>query len=209
MLGIEKAEQQRHGDGLGSCVPNLSDQPFDGSVRERHDNLPVGADALLDLEPAMPRHQRRRRILKKVVEIGAGGAAQLEDVAESGCGDHYGAGTLFLEECVGYHGGRVGQKRDVRRPDAIALDRRIECGEHAAGEVPGCGESLGGTNPPAIVIDDRHVGEGAADIDTDTPPHGSGTPSSGTSLRMIVAFGRCSWMRGGANEIARNVKSSP
>ena len=56
--------------------------------------------------------------------LGAGGAAQLQHIAEAARGDERGAGAFLFQDCVGNGGCGVRQQPDgsVRVPDAL-VDR--------------------------------------------------------------------------------------
>ena len=107
VVGIEEAEEQRDGDGLDARRLQFSDQSVDLQFGERRDDGAVGADTLGDLEAAPARDERGRRILEQVVEVGAGGAPELQNVAEAAGGDERRAGALLLQDGVGDDGGGV------------------------------------------------------------------------------------------------------
>ena len=115
----------------------------DLGLGQRRDDRAVGADALGDLEAAVARNERRRRVLEQVVEVGAGRAAQLQHVAEAARGDERGARALLLEDGVGDDGGGMRQQADVGGGHAVALHGGLQRGEHALGQVARRGRHLG------------------------------------------------------------------
>ena len=100
----------------------------------------LGVDPFGDLEAPAARHQHRGRVLQQVVEIGARGTAQFQQVAKAARGDEAGAGALVLQQRVGHHGGGVRQQRHVGGVDARWRP--------APG---GCRRSPPGRNPAGVV----------------------------------------------------------
>ena len=168
---IEKAEQQRDRDGLHILGADIGDQRVDLAGRQGRDDGAIGTDPPGDLETAAAGNEGGGRILEEVVEVGARGAAQLQHVAKAAGAHEGGAGALVLEQRVGDDGGRMGQQRNVARLDSVSPHGHLECRQDALGEIAGCCRCLGHADAPRPLVDQRHVREGAADIDADAPAH--------------------------------------
>ena len=93
---VEEREQTRHRDRIEPGVPDPGDHRINVGFLERGDHVSLRIDALGDLVTPASRHQHRRRVLKQVVKIGAGGSAQFEHVAEPPCRHKSGPGALLL-----------------------------------------------------------------------------------------------------------------
>src|SRR5262249_18217382 len=117
------------------------------------------------------RDQRRRRILKEVIEVRARRTPQLQHVAKAARRDQRGARAGSLENGVGHYGGRMREQGHLGRRQPIASHRHVEGAEHAFGEVARGRRHLGHADLPARVVDESHVRECPADIDPYAPSH--------------------------------------
>ena len=105
---VEEREHQAHRDGLHSLeTANRVDERVDFGLVESGDDLALGIDSLVDLEPPAARNEHRRRVLEQIVEIRAGGTPDLEDVAKSTSGDKRHVRALRFQKGVGDDGGGV------------------------------------------------------------------------------------------------------
>ena len=154
-----------------TAFPQLRDQTVDLTFVERRDDSSISADALGDLEPMPAWDQRGGSVLEQIVEIGPCRAPQLQHVPEAARGDECSAGALLLEDRVGNDRGRMRQQPDVGSGDAVALHSVIERRQHALGQVARRGRHLGDADGSARIVDQRHVRERAADVDTYPPGH--------------------------------------
>ena len=186
VLGVEEAEEQGDGHGLDARGLDCRDQAVDLGLGQRRDDLAVGADALADLEAAAARDESAGRILEQVVEVAAGGAPQLQDVAEAARGDERGARAVLRQDGVGDDRGGMREQHHLGRLQAVALHGAGEPGEHALGEVARRGRHLGDADRPARIVDQRHIRERAADVDPNPPSHVEFCPQlPGAKLKQI------------------------
>ncbi len=147
VLRVTEREQEADGDGIGV-------DPVE-RLQVEWDKLPVGSHPLPHARTALERDERRRMIDARAVEIGAGLAAQVEQVFEARCRHERGRRAAPLEERVRRDRGPVREAVDLVCPDE--LGRR----EH------GLLLSLRGRylrSPHDSVGDENRVGEGAADV---------------------------------------------
>ena len=184
VVGVEKAKEKGDGHGLHARFLQLGNQGVDLILGKRCDDGAVGADALGDLETVAARDQHGRRVLEKVVEIGAGGSAQFQDVAEAARGDKGGARALLLENGVGDNGSGVREQADIVRRHPVLLHRHLECGEYALGQIARGARHLGDADSTGCFVDQGNVGKGATDVDADAPGHGSGHRRNGCVDRL-------------------------
>ena len=98
------------------------------------------------------------------VELGAGLAAELDDVGEAGGRDQRGAGAAALEQGVRCDGHPVGEAADVGSLGAGPVEHGVDGRHHAVGLVGRRRRRLG-CEQLAVAGEDHRVGEGAADVD--------------------------------------------
>ncbi len=168
---VKEREHERYGDGLQIGVADRLDQRGEFIVGQGGDDGALGVDALGDFVTEAARYQHVGRVLQQIVEIGAGGAAQLQQVAEAARGDEAGAGAVFFQQRVGHHGGGVGQQRHVGRIDRIGVECLANASDDGLAEIRWCGGDFCDLDASAGFIDQGDVGEGAADVDADAPRH--------------------------------------
>ena len=121
----------------------------------------AGARHLLrDLDPAGARNEGRRFADEGIADRRPRPVAYLQDVAEALCGDQARLGPLALDQGIDHHCGAVDHERAVAHGDPRRFNER----EGARGGIVGGGEALMGKNLTPVFIEDRQVGEGAADI---------------------------------------------
>jgi hypothetical protein len=165
---VEERKQQADGDGVEFGRADRRRQTVDLVLGERRHDLALGADPLGDLEPPAPGHQYVRRVLQQIVEIGPRRAAQFEQIAKTARGHQAGTGALLLEQGVSDNCRRVRQQRDATR-DPFAFEPRAKPRDHGAAEIVGRRQQLDDADMAARLVDQRDVGECAADIDADPP----------------------------------------
>ena len=168
---VQKREEARHGDRLQARRPNRRDDGCELRFHQRRDHLALRIDPFGDFEPVPPRHQHGGPVLEQVIQIRPRGPPQFQDIAKSPCGDEPGPSTLLFQQRVGHHRGGMRQQRDIRRRDAILRQPGLDARDHRLPEIARRGQHLGDADPARRLIDQRHVGEGAADIDANPPRH--------------------------------------
>src|SRR5439155_15131525 len=130
-----------------------------------HASLVVEARGYIETEASL--HQGRRLLQVHVVEARADLAADLEDVAEASRHQHADARRLALDDRVRRdrrgvdHGGHVAATR-------LALgEAALERGHEAMRRILRGREHLDDADGAGLAVDQRGVGEGAADVDAD------------------------------------------
>ena len=137
---------------------------------ERDLDAAVRADALAHAEPALARHQLRRRRLAQIVAVVLEPFAHLDDVAMALGGQQADLGALVLEQRVGRHRGAVddalgvGQHR--RAVETQRLRQPIEA-VHDAERLVARSRGRLGQRDASLRVDGHQIGEGAADVDAD------------------------------------------
>jgi hypothetical protein len=168
---VQEREQQADGDGLQAGVADRPDQRRQFVLGKRCDNLALRIDPFGDLEPPAPRHEYGRRILQQIIEIGARGTAELQNVAEPACRDEACPCTLVLQQLIGDDGRRMRQQGHVGRIDAVGIETLTDAVDHRLAEVMRRGRQFGNGNAARRFLHQGDVGEGAANIDADPPRH--------------------------------------
>ncbi len=103
------------------------------------------------------------------VEVGAGLAAKLDEIAEPLGRDERGARRAPLEQGVGRHGRAVGEGLDLAGRGAGGGERELDRRDHAHRLVVRRAQRLRGVQLAVAGGEDR-VGEGPADIDAEQHP---------------------------------------
>ncbi len=163
-LGSRKAKSRQTAMDSASRAAQLLDQPPisssvsssitpAGPIRSRGLEAEVGVDQGPGPGPA------------RVVEAGAGLAADVEQVGESPRRDQCGARAALLEQGVGPDGHPVGERLDVAGPGAGALQDLVDRGDHAARLILGRARDL--RRVQAVAVEQRGVGEGPTDVDAE------------------------------------------
>ena len=160
---------------------------------ERHDDLALGVDALVDLQAPLAGDQRLEGA-GHAVGLGPRAPAELEAIAEAARGDQTDLGELALEHGVGGGGGAVDDEVEIGGGDAGLGDG---C-QHAIGLVGGGGEDLGEPDALALRADlvEQQVREGAADVDANHPPHACLVSRSRSSSGVAARVARTSRSKG-------------
>ena len=171
MRVVEKGEHQRDGDRAQSRRPDRLDQRRNLVLRQRHHDVALGVDALGDLVAPAVRHQQGGAILEQVIQVGLRRAAQFQQVAEAAGGGEAGLRTLLLEQCVGDYGRGVREQGDGAGLDAGTLQRRADAVQYPLGQVIRGARHLGDLDAPGSLLDQRDIGERAANVDAQPPTH--------------------------------------
>ncbi len=108
-IGMEKAD----GHGLHVFVAQLLGQTLQGGFIERHQNIAIGGQALLNREAQGSRHQGHGAVNHQVIMIEAFFVALFENIAEALGGDEGGLGALSFDQGIGGKGGAVNEHADV------------------------------------------------------------------------------------------------
>ena len=169
---VEEREHQAHRHGLHAIeTANGVDERVKLGLVEGGDDLALGVDSLGDLEPPAAGHQHRGGILEEVVEVRAGGAPDLEHVAESAGGDERDIGALRFEKRVGDDGGGVREEGDRFRLDAVLVHRSAGAFDDGGPEFVRGRRYLGDSHATARFVEDGDVGERPANIHSNAPSH--------------------------------------
>ncbi|MBN8928630.1 MAG: hydantoinase/oxoprolinase family protein, partial [Rhodospirillales bacterium] len=110
-----------------------------------------------DLPAPRARHEQRRSVLEQVVEIGLGGAAQFQQVAEAAGRDEARAAALLLQQGVGDHGRCMRHQRHGGRFDGAAGEGRVHAGQHAIRQVPRRAGHFRYGQPSTFLLDEGDV----------------------------------------------------
>ena len=160
--------QEAHDDGLHAFVPQSPRSLAHLVEVERLEHASLVVEALGYLETEAARHQGRRLLQVHVVEARADLAADLEDVAEASRHQHADPRRLALDDRVRRdrrgvdHGGHVAATR-------LALgEAALERGHEALRRILRGREHLDDADGAGLAVDQRGVGEGAADVDADS-----------------------------------------
>jgi N-methylhydantoinase A/oxoprolinase/acetone carboxylase beta subunit len=147
------------------------DEPLDRGREPRAIEGPahraVGAHALGHLEPPVARDERLGLGGVEVVELELALAADLEGVAEAGGRDQAGDGALALDERVGEERRRVHDAREVAGLEGAVAEDRTDAGHDGADRIVVGRQHLAAPLPAGVVVVHHHVGEGAADVDSE------------------------------------------
>ena len=165
-VGVEEADRDR----FHPLVHEAAREPADGlRVRCALDPA-VRGEAFVDLEAKGPRHERRGKLDEEVVDVVAGLAAELEDVAEAGRRDESGARPGTLDDRVRGLGGRVDHLADRGRADPAGAQEPPDPLDGPRREVPARRQDLlrGERRPRSVHEDD--VGERPPDVDANGEP---------------------------------------
>ena len=173
VVRVDDRPDQAHRDCLRAQAPRVLDRGEDALLVELDEDVPLGVDALADLERQVAGHVRRRvRELPERLELPA--LAEQEDVREALGGEERGPGRAALDDRVRRPGRAVGEhvgaceqladrdpelRRKLLEPVFDALERTLEVGRR-----------LRQVERPAFVGDD-HVREGASGVDGDAEAH--------------------------------------
>ena len=212
---------QRHGHAGQHLRGDRGDAPLVGGVREGVDErdrqcvdpgqcgelganvglvqLPdqraVRGDALVDLDGVLQRGERLR--LRPDDPAGEPtrhvGAGDLQHLPEALRGDEPDGGALPLKDRVGGDRRAVQHLRDVRQGDARLLAHPGDTGAYPDGLVRRGRRGLRPPGAPADLLDEEHVGEGPADVDSEPVAH-AWVPSAVVQRAARTITARALWM---------------
>ena len=123
-------------------------------------DLAVGERALVRLEAQRALHQRLMLLEEQVVGVGPVDAADLVDVAETFGRDQRGPRAGPLQDRVDRDGRAVQEQSGIGIGGCGLLDPR----GNALHEMVRRGERLAEAQPSGLVVEDRDIGERAADV---------------------------------------------
>ena len=183
--GVAEAPQEADRRGLEVAVEafDLGQQAVLVELLEHA----VGTGAFGNGHAQLPRDERRRVPGAQPVQLGAGLAAELLDVGEAGRGEERGPRDSPLEQRVGSNRHAVYEPLHVGRAGAGAVEHRLDGGEDALRLVPRRARSLRGGQ--AVVMEERGVGERAANVDPEEHGLMLRAPPSLRTERSDVARG--------------------
>ncbi len=159
---------------------------------ERGQHVAVAVDAFRHLQAMAARHQRVGELQEQVVDVVALLGAHLQDVAEAARGDQAQARAGALDQGVGDQGGAVDHVADVGERELGGVQQFGEALQRADRGVVRRGQALVEADFVALRVEQDEVGEGAADVETDTIAGGgghSGVPESAAGELCTAAEG--------------------
>jgi hypothetical protein len=124
----------------------------------------IGREALDDLQPMPPRHQRLGLVPGQIEHVGHADAPDLQHVAESAGRDQPGPGARALEDGVGADRGPVQDLFDIRACNVQFPEQGIDTRHHGPARFVRRGRDLALVQG-AVARHDDNVGECSADID--------------------------------------------
>ena len=157
---------ERYGHGLDAVALQIRHGVTHGLRIQSNVFFTFMGSSFSDLDPQVPRNQRLGLLPLEVVELGDADAAQLQHVAESPRGDEAGASSLALDDRVGRDGGAVNHRAAVGGLELQLLQQALDEGEDTLLVGLGRGDALCNMHR-AVVLDQHHVRERAADIHAD------------------------------------------
>ena len=174
-VGVYEVDDQ----GLAARVAKSDDGRAELVFVEREDDPPLCVHALGHVEPQLARNQRLEAP-RETPSAGPGAPAELEGVAESAGGDEPALRALAFQDRVGGDGGAVHDGLDRCGGRTARIDTRHE----AVGLRAGGARDFGDLESTRLPVEGEHVGEGAADVHTD----------SVSGLRFLVCYVICHWV---------------
>ena len=165
MLGVDVGVEQADGDRLDLLAPQDRCRRADGVVLERPQHLAGRAEPLGDGHRAVAGNERLRLLELRVVQRRPHLARDLEQVAEALGRDEAAARDLALDDRVRRHGRRVDDEAHLRRRDAAVRERPVDRLHEPLGGIGGRRQHLRDRDRARLLVDQRRVGEGAADVD--------------------------------------------
>ena len=176
---VEEGEHEAHGDRLHAVeATERADERIDLGVVEGGDDCSLRVDPLRHLEPLPAGDEHRGGVLEEIVEVRAGGAPDLEKIAEPAGRDQGDVRALGLEEGVGDDGGGVGEEGDRVGRDAVLVHRGAGALDDRRPEIARRRRHLGDPRPSACLVEHRDVRERPPDVDPDPPSHPLVPPSN-------------------------------
>ena len=177
-------------DTVGAEAPRRA---ADGLFVERQHLGAVRANTLGNAQAQIARHKVLGFLEMDVEPFGLSAPAQVHDVAEALGAQQADDRTVALDQGIGRHGLAVNQK--LRLAQKLCDRGSGLLGQPA--EAPRNGQQgLVGRRvflvdvEPAVVAQQDHVGEGAADIDADSMPHVYVSCGAGLKFRAMVGASR-------------------
>ena len=168
VFGIEVGMEIAHRERFHAFPPEHRRRVGDSLLVERRYHRSGRIQPLGNAEAEVPWRQRPRLLEQQVVEGGADLALDLQHVPEPLGSDEAARRELSFDDGVRGHGGAVHEVADIRRLDARlaqdALDRR----EEAHRGVARGGGDLRDAGLAGVLVDKDSVGEGSADVDSQT-----------------------------------------
>ena len=164
MSGIAERVEQADGDGLDALRLEEVDRPPHLGLVDRDRTDPSGPIRSATSTPPAPFHERRRRHVARVVELGRRGAPEFEHVAEAGRGDQGRPRAATLEDRVG-RDGRAVDGLGAGTDGAVSMQRLDDLRDGATEVRRGGGDLV--HRETAVSVDERDVRERSADVRPD------------------------------------------
>ena len=131
MAGVPVGVEKDNGDSLDvRSLEQLDDALCTGAV-DRKDDVARGVDPLVDLEPELARDKWAGILEKRVVQLVAPVAPDLEDVPKSPCRDERRRRESTLDDRVGRKGCAMQEEAQIRLPDADLVAKRCQPGDES------------------------------------------------------------------------------
>ena len=172
VAGIEIGVEKAHGEGFD---PMRVDEALDGGSGvvdvERCLDVSFVADALGYFGAHVSRDHRGRVLEAQIEHVVAQLEPHVGNIHEAFGRQHAGRGTAALDHGVGHEGRAVDHGVDIRHGDAMVPEQGGNALEHG-------GRGIGRRRQPLVdghgalrLVEQREVGERAADVDSDTIGH--------------------------------------
>ena len=173
-VAVEEADRDR----LAAGGIQLTGGVAHGLGIERGDDLAVTVDPLGHLEAELPRNQRIGEGQEQVVNVVALLRPHFEDVAEALGGDQAELGALAFDHGVGDERGAVDDVADIGERDAGHVDELAQPDQRRFGRVVRRRQALVQAHRALLRVVEDEIGEGAADVEADTPTIAHGAVSA-------------------------------
>ena len=179
--------QEADGECLdGVCVDEALNRSVGGVEVERRLNRALVADASGHLGAPVAGYHRRRVLEAQIEHVVAQLEAHVGDVHEPLGRQHAGHGAAALDDGIGHQRRAVDHGVDFRYRDVVLFQQRDDAVEHGGGGVGRRRQLLVDRHGVAGVLEQREVGEGAADVDPDAVGHGRSPMKSCRSRTLTL-----------------------
>ncbi len=164
--GVRVAVNEANGDGFDAVLVEYREDGVDRLLVEGDENAAAVVESLRDGQPQVPRDQRRGPVDPDVVLLEAVLVGHLEGIAVPRGRDQRRACALPLDDGVGGQRGAVNDEAYGPGWDGRRLEDLVDAPQHTL-----LGGRLGREHlgrDQAVFDLERHIGEGAADVDGET-----------------------------------------
>ena len=158
-IGVQVADCDR----LDAGAPDALRRGAHGRLVEGAEHLAARSGPLADLESKLARHERRRALVERLVEVRHPHPPEFQYVAEPPGGEQCGGGALSFQDRVGRNRAAVQQLFERVERRAELFEQAAHSGNDRVRVVVRRGGKLAGGEPP-VGREHGNVGEGAADV---------------------------------------------